>query len=298
MKKTCAFIASSFVIACSGSSSNGVPGPLEGAPSDGTTTTTSPTDPSAPGDPGDSKSDEGKSDPPATTAPPATATAADCKAWATAYCAKAGACGHLAAKIMGAACEARMTGACEAHVSAPGSGYTKQALATCTSALPTMTCSEGCAFVGTLPLGADCAFDDQCASAACDASGVKCGECVVAPKAAPAPKAGLGEVCDEGGKTAPDCDAQIGLWCDGVTKRCAEIPTAALGGSCGYLGGMIVMCASGGTCKPGTTGSGTCVAEKALGEACTGGAGYDECAFGTKCIAGTCAYRTAAAICK
>ena len=58
------------------------------------------------------------------------------------------------------------------------------------------------------------------------------------------------------------------------------------------------MCGPGGTCKWGSSGSGTCVAQKAIGASCTAASGYEECTFGTTGIGGKCAYPTAAAICK
>jgi hypothetical protein len=294
--KTLAFVLPLFVVACSGSPSSEVPSP------GGTSTSTTPTEPSGgtptPTEP--TKTDEGRSDAPPGPAPSGPSTKPDCKAYASAYCTKANACGHLVATILGGACETRMAAVCETHVAAPGTGYSPTALAACSNAFASSGCDlepAACAMKGALPLEAACAFDDQCVTGACSATSTTCGKCVVATKTTASPKAGLGETCDDSAKTAPACNGMLGLTCDSKTKACVEIPTAALGEPCGWFG-MIVMCASGGTCKPGTTGSGTCVAEKGIGDLCSGSSGYDECTFGTACIAGGCAFPTAAAICK
>jgi hypothetical protein len=294
MKLAVAFV-SLFLVACSGASPVDVPSPS------GTATSTSPTEPG--GAPSDDpvKSADGSSDgPPAKEDPPATSTTPDCPAYAAAYCAKANVCGHLAATLFGAACETRMTGICEAHVAAPGTGYTRTALAACTTAFASGTCDlepTACAFKGTLALNEACAFHDQCTTGACSATSTACGKCVLPAKATPAKTAGLGETCDDAAKIAPACNGPLGLTCESKTKTCVEIPTAVIGEPCGWFG-MIVMCETGGTCKPGASGSGTCVAEKAIGDACSASAAYSECAFGTACVRGKCAYSTAAALCK
>jgi hypothetical protein len=300
------------LVACSGSSSSDVLGPPGGStqtnapnePNENTSSTTTPNDPSTPGDPP-------PDDPPNTTKPPTTtsppATAADCDAFATKFCPKAETCNHLVSKLLGTDCADRVANMCKAHIAAPGTGFTTAALTACGNAYSTLTCDQAfgavqptaCNFKGTLALNASCAFGDQCATGYCTGTAEnECGKCAASP-AAPTTTAlaGLGDSCDNAGQSAPRCNSSLGLWCDSGTKKCAEIALAGLGQACGFVGEDLVMCAQGGTCNWGN-GSGSCVAQKAIGAACSTTSGYEECTFGTACIGGKCAYPTAAAICK
>lgn len=303
------------LLACSGSSSNDVLGPSSsssGGSSSGGTSTTDPTTPSDNPDPADPdpnpnpKPQPKPNDPVTSSGPPA--TPADCDAFAAKFCPKADACNHLVSKIVGAACEERVAGICKARLSAPGTGFNQTTLAACGNAYTTMTCAKAfgevqpaaCNFKGTLALNSPCAFDDQCASGSCGGNDENtCGKCSPSTSTPPStPKAGLGEACDNSGQSAPQCNYAFGLWCDSATKKCADIPTVAVGKACGFVGESLVMCNTGAVCSNyGSGGTGTCVAEKGIGAACSAADG-DECTFGTACIGGKCAYPTAAAICK
>jgi hypothetical protein len=299
--------------ACSGSSSSDVLGPAgpsssssSGGAGTGTTTTpTDPVDPSGPDDPSDPPQDDPpQAKPPVTTSPPA--TAADCDAFAAKYCAKAEACDALLSMVLGLDCADRIANVCKGHLSAPGTGFTTAALATCGNAYAAAAACDdafgsaqvaACSFKGTLPANGVCAFGEQCASGYCTGTADNtCGKCATAPAAPATTLAKLGESCDLGG-SGPRCNSQLGLWCDSGTKKCEAIAIAGLGESCGLVGDDLVMCGPGGTCKWGS-GTGTCLAQKALGASCTAASGYEECTFGSTCLGGKCAYPTAAAICK
>lgn len=298
-------------IGCSGSSSSDVLGPSSSSSSSGGTSTskddTTPPEPSAPGD----STDPAKDDPADTTKPPTTssppATAAECDAFAAKFCPKADACNHLVSKLLGADCADRVAGICKARLSAPGTGFTSAALTACGNAYSTMTCDQAfgavqpaaCNFKGTLASNTECAFADQCASGYCSGGGDnECGKCAPNPVKPPVALAELGEDCDNAGQAAPQCNTSRGLWCDSGTKKCADIALAGIGQSCGFVGDDLVMCGPGGTCNYGSSGSGTCVAQKAIGASCSAASGYEECAFGTTCLGGKCVYPTAAAICQ
>lgn len=306
--------ASLLVVACSGSSSSDVLGPAGASSSSsggaGTETTTTPTEPPAdPEDPTDPPNgDPPKDDPPRkppVTAPPA--TAADCDSFAAKYCAKADTCDALLTKLLGTDCTDRVANVCKGHLAAPGTGFTTAALTACGNAYATnATCDDAfgsaqataCSMKGSLPTGATCAFGEQCVTGYCTGTADNtCGKCATAPGAPTTPSANLGESCDLGG-AGPHCNSNFGLWCDSVTKKCEEMPLVGLGQTCGFVGDDLVLCGPGGTCKWGTSGVGTCVAQKPIGAVCTAASGYEECAFGTACIGGKCAYPTAAAICK
>jgi hypothetical protein len=304
--------ASLLLVACSGSSSSDVLGPGTSSPSSsggaGTGTSTTPTDPADPkdpSDPGDPPKDDPPTKPPVTTGPPA--TAADCDAFATKYCTKADACDALLTKILGTDCAERISNVCKGHIAAPGTGFTTTALTACGNAYSaTATCDDAfgaaqitaCSFKGTLANGAACAFGEQCTTGYCSGTeDNECGKCGPAPAMPPTTYVGLGETCDPNG-SGPRCNSNLGLWCDYGTKKCEEMLFVGLGQPCGFVGDDVVMCGPGGTCNWGTSGSGTCVAQKAVGASCTAASNYPECAFGSACIGGTCAYPTAAAICK
>lgn len=307
MKTSFLLLASLLVAACSGSSSSDVLAPdTSTQKNDPTESTTSnpPTSnpPTKSEDP--KKEDPKKDDPPVTTSPPATPS--DCDAFAAKFCPKATACNHLVSKLLGTECVDRIAGICKAHLGSPGTGFTQTALTACATAYTTMTCDEAfgdvqpaaCNFKGTLTTNTACAFDDQCASGSCAGNdNDSCGTCQPKVTTSNAPKAKLGETCDNSGQSAPQCNTALGLWCD-ASKKCADIPLASLGQACGFVGQDLVLCNAGLACKYGSAGSGTCIATKPLGTACTKPNGFDDCTFGTSCIAGTCAYPTAAAICK
>jgi hypothetical protein len=301
------------LVACSGSSSSDVLGP-NGSPSSsssssGSTSTdrsdTTPPDEDLPPSTNPPKDDPPPTKPPVTTSPPA--TAAECDSFAATYCAKADACDALLSKLLSTDCTDRVANICKARLAAPGTGFTSANLTACGNAYgAAATCADAfgaaqiaaCSMKGSLALNAKCAFADQCASGFCTGTQDNaCGTCATAPAMTSTTYVGLGESCDFGGG-GPQCNSNLGLWCDSSTKKCEAMTFVGLGQDCGFIGSDLVMCGPGGTCKWGTGGTGTCLAQKAIGASCTAASGYEECTFGSACIGGTCAYPTAAAICK
>lgn len=193
-----------------------------------------------------------------------------------------------------------MSSWCKARAAAPSTGLTSAGAQACAGALTTLTCDQAfganqpamCSFKGGLALNAQCAFDEQCSTGNCSATESSCGKCIAAepPKVAK-PTAGLGEACD-----TVACNGALGLFCDS-TKKCAVMPLVGVGQACGFVGQELVLCEAGGSCRWGTTGSGTCVTEIAEGGACNA-TNKGECAVGTTCVNGACGYATAAALCK
>src|SRR5262249_43518878 len=92
-----------------------------------------------------------------------------------------------------------------------------------------------------------CASPDVCVSGTC----------------APAQPAGAS--CPTGG----ECDIAQGAICEPTTHKCVMVTFAGAGQACGLVGGAIVGCKGGGTCKvtAGMT-QGTCQPAAADGAAC------------------------------
>lgn len=235
------------------------------------------------------------------------ATAAECDALGTVFCQKLFACNIVAGQMLGSACADRYASSCKARITAPSTGLTQTALATCQQAFTAATCDAafgstpppGCDFKGGLAIDAQCAFDEQCASGDCSATSTSCGKCVAAtlkPPPPPPPQANLGETCDGAGVSAPRCNNAKGLSCDS-TKKCAAIELAAIGQPCGFVGESLakVECLAGGRCAYGAKNSGSCTAEVPVGGAC---AKAEECAFATTCFGGKCGFPTASDLCQ
>jgi hypothetical protein len=169
--------------------------------------------------------------------------------------------------------------ACQNTVALPGSGVTPAALEACAAALNTLPCLAApdmvgallygsasflaaCNFVGTLPEGAPCNEDFQCASALCSGAhqtlGTEgplpptCGTC--------APTAAIGEPCSGGG-----CGP--GAICSGASV-CVAVTYGALGAKCDGGGSL---------CGPGLfcdTQAGQCVSIPAnVGNPCNSSVG-------------------------
>jgi hypothetical protein len=71
-------------------------------------------------------------------------------------------------------------------------------------------------------------------------------------------------------KSAPGCDTALSLYCDGVTKLCAQITYAGAGQPCGYdaTTGLSFGCTSGICVGAGGGQMGSCVARSADREPC------------------------------
>ncbi|HZS38691.1 MAG TPA: hypothetical protein VFF06_17790 [Polyangia bacterium] len=104
-----------------------------------------------------------------------------------------------------------------------------------------------------------------------------------------------GATCDPLQRTAPGCDANLGLSCNTMTKTCSAISYVGDGQPCGVLAsGAAAGCAGGGQCIIATGSTmGTCKAPAADGAACDTALG-PPCLAPSRCVlsgagtAGTC----------
>jgi hypothetical protein len=106
----------------------------------------------------------------------------------------------------------------------------------------------------------------------------------------------VGAPCDPSAKTAAGCDGMLDLYCDGLTKVCAQTTYAAPAQSCGYDpdAGNLIQC-TGGTCVGSDAAKlqlGSCAGRAGDDGACTvpdGGASAPSagCLPPARCVAGT-----------
>ncbi|MBV9948672.1 MAG: hypothetical protein JOZ69_17625 [Myxococcales bacterium] len=182
---------------------------------------------------------------------------------------------------------------CGACAAPPKQGDSCAALASCGQ---TLTCTTD-TLVCTVPAaqGEPCGPGQPCgASLSCVAPG-GAGTAGTCQPAGTMP----GVPCDGNLKTGPSCDNALGLFCDGVTKQCAQATYASGGQPCGYSvdAGTLVNCTSG-TCvgsDPTAHQLGQCMARAADDGPCVvpdGGAATPSagCLPAARCIAatGTC----------
>lgn len=217
-----------------------------------------------------------------------------------------------------ALCVGREQLRCSLMVSAPGSGGFAQGTAECAAIISQAACDDvgiagpaGCAFVsGDMQDGADCAFDNQCASKRCASKTGGCGRClpaVVAPiNCAPAGAegsfCGYGKVCAAGSCIAQGgagdscagsnagCHHALGLVCHNVEKVCVAAPMAIAGANCNMTGistDVIRECRDSRCMNQNDFGAGHCVAYAADGAACTDWDG-PPCRPPAACTEGVC----------
>ncbi len=181
--------------------------------------------------------------------------AAACTELATTVCDRLAACAPEYARVevgLGSLCTDQLRDDCLRRVGLGGSRRTLADLATCGATVKATGCAaflerypEVCPIpAGARPLGASCAFGEQCASAFCGrADDTACGTCAVAPD--------VGHACI-GGECAP------GLVCTS-SRTCAK--PGAIGAACGPNApcGRLLFC-----------DFDKCVPRRALGEACGG----------------------------
>jgi hypothetical protein len=167
----------------------------------------------------------------------------------------------------------------------------------------TTSCSHGFA----------CVKDTQCqplgtSSSPCDAnhpcgaglscvtpSGAQSGTCETAGSS-------VGTPCDPQHQTAPACDPNVGLYCDGTTRSCLAVTYTLTGGACGFVSPIVVHCTNDSTCF-GALGQtpGLCAANAVDGAHCDTQLGPSclppaQCVTGSaSATAGTCQLPDAAA---
>jgi hypothetical protein len=163
-----------------------------------------------------------------------------------------------------------------------------------------------------------CAFSSQCASTYCAVvANTPCGTCQPPPTAGsscastpcgpafvcdPTPQtcvAGLtcvaqtalcapdgttsGATCDPQHVTAPDCDARLGLTCEGSPPTCQQSPLAGDGAACGAVGEQFVSCQRGACALPEGQSAGVCQGWAPVDESCDTQLGPD-CQAPARCI--------------
>lgn len=191
--------------------------------------------------------------------------------------------------------------ACGKCAEAPKEGDACAQLTSCGQALTCTADTFTCTSFATQ--GQSCGIGQPCGA------GLSC----VAPGGAGAPGtcqlagARAGAACDGSLKVASGCDGALGLYCDGVTKQCAQTTYAGAQQPCGYASsvGTLVSCTAG-SCEGADSSKGKlgqCVARAADDGACSvpdGGASAPSagCLPSARCVAsngsdGTCQVVTA-----
>jgi hypothetical protein len=95
-----------------------------------------------------------------------------------------------------------------------------------------------------------------------------------------------GAACDLDNKTAPNCDPDSGLTCDGTTKMCVAQPLVGGGEPCGLIDEVDTECSGGGICiRASGSATGTCSAPASDGSACDTVNG-PPCLLPAKCVTG------------
>ena len=164
-----------------------------------------------------------------------------------------------------------------AEASQPGESC---AAASCSHGFACVKATQLCQPRGVLD--GNCDADHPCgAGLSCvTPSGAPSGTCQVAGNT-------LGAPCDPQRESAPACDPNFGLYCDGATHTCQAVTYAAPGGQCGVVKPLVVNCTNDSTCF-GAQGQtpGMCVANAADGMACDTLAG-PSCVPPAQCVTGS-----------
>lgn len=186
---------------------------------------------------------------------------------------------------------ARYEKICANALGAPGSGLTPSILDQCT-AKTRAACGddEACGDLtrdlkGSLPDGAACDLDYQCASGECvtgdSQSGTGCGKC--------APAVAIGQPCANGAGCVEGATCRSTS--SGGTPTCVAVRIANAGETCSDPAKPeeAVRCADGLACvRTSPTSAGTCRAPVGEGEACGQEGLGNRCKPGLACIAGKC----------
>jgi hypothetical protein len=227
------------------------------------------------------------------------ATASDVEACARAY--TAASCADLESNSPPSACQIAGTLAagavCGTGQQCVGpSGYCKIASTAVCGACATQSAAGGpCTANGDCQSGLVCGtatgatmgacVSPGAAGAMCDA-GHPCQATLACSKTTCSPPGQAGAACDP---TGQNCDLTQGLFCNPTSKVCAQVQTAAAGGSCGYSASTntYTLCANGATCNGATgTKQGTCGAVAADGAAC--GSNMATCMAPAICVNDVC----------
>ena len=174
---------------------------------------------------------------------------------------------------------------CNAIIAAPGAAGLSSGLATCTAAVQAAQCGGAdvvstCYARGTLPDGAACASDAQCAGGLCTnlkqsnpASELECGVC--------ATYVGVGSPCGLG---VGQCDPSTSVCMSGSTDGSTTPTCVALLGAGAACNGVVGSCQPTLSCDTSTQ---VCVAPPTQGQPCT--PNVTNCEIPLRCANGTCA---------
>jgi hypothetical protein len=181
---------------------------------------------------------------------------------------------------------ARWDETCASFLNLPGNATTAAYLTACAAATLAAPCAETFPAVcntipGTLPVGASCVSDSQCASTSCsfgastvDDGGTPssaCGQC--------APTLSVGESC-AGANTTLSCNENSICEEPNGEPICVPFTYGAAGDACNQMGAE---CDATSFCNSSTS---KCQAVGAVGASCTAAS---QCATGLTCISGSCA---------
>ncbi len=159
-------------------------------------------------------------------------------------------------------CQVEKTAACGKCGTMPAPGAACVAASECgyDQACPAKShqCAKFVAQGGTCGESAPCGAGLTCVGAMSGAGG----KCVAAVTT-------KGAACDPTRTKKADCDRDIGLSCDVMTKTCKDTTLAPAGMPCGLVSGEVVGCATGAACvSSGDALSGTCMKVAADDAAC------------------------------
>jgi hypothetical protein len=245
------------------------------------------------------------------------AAAQACAALSKALCAKTEACTPFVLGLFfgsRAVCEQRLALDCLPEFGAPGTSATPARTASCADSLAAHPCAAfvrgdlgvACApQAGSLPAGAACGDDGQCATTFCArAPDAVCGVCAPTTQAGSPCVRGAcsaGTACPMGKSTCvvlepgqvgatctiqEQCDVGNGVGCS-ASGRCIRL-TLGSTGTCGadLLGTMYTACRASGTCS--ALLGGTCTMAAADGAACSTGSAGPACLPPARCVGGRC----------
>jgi hypothetical protein len=162
---------------------------------------------------------------------------------------------------------------------APNQAGDSCATRSCSASLFCVTATQQCQPRGNA--NSACDTDHPCgAGLSCvTPSGMTSGTCQSAG-------ASVGTMCDASRQSAPGCDPNLGLYCDGPTHTCMADTYAPAGAPCGLVNHIGVACTSDSTCF-GAQGQtpGLCLANAVDGGACDTQAG-PSCLPPARCVTG------------
>src|SRR6202021_1004461 len=97
-----------------------------------------------------------------------------------------------------------------------------------------------------------------------------------------------GSGCDPTGATAPGCDFDESLVCNGQSRQCEALVISPAGGACDVSNHQFTTCEASGTCSTAEAGAtGTCIAAADDGAECSAAGVGPACLPPARCIVAT-----------